>query len=259
MRGFAYSGAEWLTERLCAAYQSGELQQPEPAPPPIAVPLSPCFNALPELYENSRSLCLAEALAMVRDGLRASSQHAPVRLKLVSLQRAAERKSARLGALCFRLASSSAPDDLRAGGVFLLSSRGHESVLAVVDGREHLRFEVLDTALYRAGFESAHAFAMGAEWTGRCVASVLLQQRCIDTCIKRPKPPFMRALLGYKAATHIRFGEEEEEEAGEEEEEEEEEAEAEAETALSETLPDAKRARLGTAGQLLMVKGTRAR
>ena len=44
-----------------------------------------------------------------------------------------------------------------------------------------------------------------------------------------------------------------------EEEEEEEEAEAEAETALSETLPDAKRARLGTAGQLLMVKGTRAR
>ena len=30
----------------------------------------------------------------------------------------------------------------------------------------------------------------------RCVASVLAQQRCADACLRQPKPPFMRSLLG---------------------------------------------------------------
>ena len=36
----------------------------------------------------------------------------------------------------------------------------------------------------------------------RCVASVLTQQRCADACLRQPKPPFLRSLLGALAAYH---------------------------------------------------------
>ena len=36
----------------------------------------------------------------------------------------------------------------------------------------------------------------------RCVASVLTQQRCADACLRQPKPPFLRSLLGAFAAYH---------------------------------------------------------
>ena len=83
--------------------------------------------------------------------------------------------------------------------------------------------EVSDAALVRLG--GAAALAAGSLWSARCVphlpytsrtspvhllyisctsrrcvASVLTQQRCADACLRQPKPPFMRSLLGAFAA-----------------------------------------------------------
>ena len=197
------NGAEFLTEKLCAAYAAGDLSKPEHMPPPSlhSVPPPQSFNSLGDLYDSARALCLTEAMAMVRDGLRGSHSKpsASIRLKMDYVQRAADRKSAKLGAMCFKIGGGGASaDDLRAGSVFLLRSRlARDALLGVIDGRDTLRFEVLDTSLHALCEQGdGAAVVTDSPWMGTCVASVLLQQRCIDTCIRQPKLPFVRALLG---------------------------------------------------------------
>ena len=68
-RGRPPNGAEWLTDRLCVAHAANQLQEPaqqlsSTTPPPVA------FKNLSDMYEHSRSMALAEAMAIVREGLR---------------------------------------------------------------------------------------------------------------------------------------------------------------------------------------------
>ena len=122
----------------------------------------------------------------------ASSKRA-IHLCLEGVQRSHERTSARLASLSFRLHESQtradANDDLRAGNVSCCTALSRVSTLAVVDGRDTSNFELLDSSIQH--FEPS-SLREGSEWSAVAVCSVLLQQRCIDTCMRRPSPPFMK-------------------------------------------------------------------
>ena len=214
----APNGAEFLTTRLCSAYENGELSPCSSQPLPPLLPTA--FGDVRGYYMAMQQLIIDEAFAMVADGLTSAHGRAPLRLSLDEALRATEsrdRSSSSLGYLCFTQQQQhgsrawAAEDRMRAGGVFLVASHGTE-LLGVVDGRANLQLEVLDEALARC---PARALQAGAAWTATPVGSVLVQQRCTDVSLKRPMLPFMRQLLGGpppKLATHIRFDEQEEEE-----------------------------------------------
>eukprot|EP00965_Chrysotila_dentata_P177959 5878627-Pleurochrysis_carterae.AAC.2 len=63
-------------------------------------------------------------------------------------------------------------------------------------------FEVLGDALDHVGDT---LLRQGSCWQAHAVASVLLEQRCAEVCLRRPSPPFIAALLGMRQPTHIKF------------------------------------------------------
>ena len=215
-RGRPPNGIEWLTIQLCKAFEAHVLSEPEQAW--AAAPLPPAFGSPAELYSTMKALVLDEAFAMVREGLTSRKRAVTLRVRIDTTLRASDR-GARLGALSVTAVGASAPDlssALRSGSVFCLSC-GEYQVLAVVDGRSQDGFgkcllEVSDAALVR--LTSAGALSGGSLWTARCVASVLTQQRCADVCLRQPKVPFMRNLLGARPSCHIRFDGDGEADAG---------------------------------------------
>ncbi|KAL1518726.1 hypothetical protein AB1Y20_003013 [Prymnesium parvum] len=213
------SGAEWLTTQLCAAHHDGSLTS-TPLPDPTPSPIDTYADAA-SFYATMRQFVYAEAFTKVREAVAAASTHTTpsrarttgaLELRLQRVLRAEEHGSRRLAALRFsrpalaapRHGSGSAPSRLalRAGSVFLLAPRASRStLLAVIDGRQAddsadadgaLQFEVLDAALDGAG-EGALRTWPPMWWEARGVESVLLEQRCIDCCLRRPAPPFLRA------------------------------------------------------------------
>ncbi|KAL1518727.1 hypothetical protein AB1Y20_003013 [Prymnesium parvum] len=226
------SGAEWLTTQLCAAHHDGSLTS-TPLPDPTPSPIDTYADAA-SFYATMRQFVYAEAFTKVREAVAAASTHTTpsrarttgaLELRLQRVLRAEEHGSRRLAALRFsrpalaapRHGSGSAPSRLalRAGSVFLLAPRASRStLLAVIDGRQAddsadadgaLQFEVLDAALDGAG-EGALRTWPPMWWEARGVESVLLEQRCIDCCLRRPAPPFLRVLLGQREhGTHTRF------------------------------------------------------
>ena len=216
------SGAQYLTTRLCAAFEDDQLhaRADHQALPPT---LPHAFAEERSYYSSMVQLVLDEAKAMVADGLASSrsSRAAHTRLTLENVARAsAHGGGGGLGCMCFEQPrQSSEGDRIRAGSVFLLRSISFGvELLAVVDGRTTTcQLECSDGALARCAHHiderfSGNAFQPGSVWAATPIASVLVQQRCIDVCLRRPVPPFMQQLLGGpppKLATHTRFVDEE--------------------------------------------------
>ena len=216
------SGAQYLTTRLCAAFEDDQLhaRADHQALPPT---LPHAFAEERSYYSSMVQLVLDEAKAMVADGLASSrsSRAAHTRLTLENVARAsAHGGGGGLGCMCFEQPrQSSEGDRIRAGSVFLLRSISFGvELLAVVDGRATTcQLECSDGALARCAHHiderfSGNAFQPGSVWAATPIASVLVQQRCIDVCLRRPVPPFMQQLLGGpppKLATHTRFVDEE--------------------------------------------------
>ena len=217
------SGAQYLTTRLCAAFEDDQLhaRADHQALPPT---LPHAFAEERSYYSSMVQLVLDEAKAMVADGLASSrsSRAAHARLTLENVVRAsAHGGGGGLGCMCFEQPrQSSEGDRFRAGSVFLLRSISFGvELLAVVDGRATTcQLECSDGALARCAhhiderYSGGNAFQPGSVWAATPVASVLVQQRCIDVCLRRPVPPFMQQLLGGpppKLATHTRFVDEE--------------------------------------------------
>jgi hypothetical protein len=218
------SGAQYLTTRLCAAFEDDQLhaRADHQALPPT---LPHAFAEERSYYSSMVQLVLDEAKAMVADGLASSrsSRAVHARLTLENVVRAsAHGGGGGLGCMCFEQPrQSSEGDRFRAGSVFLLRSISFGvELLAVVDGRATTcQLECSDGALARCAHHidervgsHCNAFQPGSVWAATPVASVLVQQRCIDVCLRRPVPPFMQQLLGGpppKLATHTRFVDEE--------------------------------------------------
>ena len=216
------SGAQYLTTRLCAAFEDDQLhaRADHQALPPT---LPHAFAEERSYYSSMVQLVLDEAKAMVADGLASSrsSRAAHTRLTLENVARAsAHGGGGGLGCMCFEQPrQSSEGDRIRAGSVFVLRSISFGvELLAVVDGRTTTcQLECSDGALARCAHHiderfSGNAFQPGSVWAATPIASVLVQQRCIDVCLRRPVPPFMQQLLGGpppKLATHTRFVDEE--------------------------------------------------
>ena len=173
------SGAAWLTLHLCDAHAK-DAGLTEPSAP--THPLPPTFARAEHMYSSWRQLVLLEALAIVREGLRRCRKHERgLELALEGARGPERRGPPGLGALSFSSSSRVPSAEVRPGGVFLLSSpaaRG-ASLLAVVDGRESMQFEVLNHSLDAL---PPAALERGAAWRARSVACVLLQQRCADAC-----------------------------------------------------------------------------
>lgn len=213
------SGAQYLTTRLCAAFEDDQLhaRADHQALPPT---LPHAFAEERSYYSSMVQLVLDEAKAMVADGLASlrSSRAAHARLTLENVVRAsAHGGGGGLGCMCFEQPrQSSEGDRFRAGSVFLLRSISFGvELLAVVDGRATTcQLECSDGALARCAhhIDERYSIQPGSVWAATPVASVLVQQRCIDVCLRRPVPPFMQQLLGGpppKLATHTRFVDEE--------------------------------------------------
>ena len=191
--------------QLCKAHETGVLSQPEA--PWGAASLPATFLSSAVLYSSMKQMVLDEAMSMVRSGLRSHDRQKPLRLRLNDALRAADR-GARLGGLSVTAVGASTSECanmLRAGSVLCLSI-GSTHILAVVDGRSQdgvgsCLLEVASSALERA----ASLLREGSVWIARCVASVLLQQRCADACLRQPGVPFMHQLLGGRASSHVRF------------------------------------------------------
>ena len=220
------NGAETLTSQLTAQHEDALLRhggaralpllKPHGDGAPAALPLPSSFADPRAYFASMQSMVFDEAVAMVNDGLQ-QRRRPGTKLVLSEVLRVADTHSAvSLGRMSFEpsgAGSTSAKEDrvTRTGSVVLLESRSgsEQSVLAVVDGRSsRLRFEVHERSLLRVERAAAAALATRAVWTATPIASVLVQQRCIDVCLRRPKPPFMRSLLGGAPptrGTHTRF------------------------------------------------------
>ena len=202
------NGAEWLTLRLCEAYELGVLTT-QPEAPWASSPLPPTFASSKDLFGCMLQMIRDEAFAMAREGLRARSGGCRLRLEAVL---SPKDRGSRLGALSFRLVSRSggeARGKLLCAGSVLCLTCGNVELLAVVDGRSvsaseegsFAAVELSQAALTRV----SDSLVEHSLWSARPVASVLAQQRCVDACLRQPTPPFFRWLLGAKPSVHIRF------------------------------------------------------
>ena len=141
------SGAQYLTTRLCAAFEDDQLhaRADHQALPPT---LPHAFAEERSYYSSMVQLVLDEAKAMVADGLASSrsSRAAHTRLTLENVARAsAHGGGGGLGCMCFvQPRQSSEGDRFRAGSVFLLRSISFGvELLAVVDQPDLLRRDAL--------------------------------------------------------------------------------------------------------------------
>lgn len=232
-RARSLSGPEIVNSALCSAHHERRLL-PQPPRPACAPPPPARFRSASEYFSFIQTTVLDEARALISDALRAREgrrERAGVMLRLGQLHHSAGRPLASLQFCVMQrrargdvrggggpaAVATSAFSDLRPGGVFLLRPQGGTEILAVVDGRSSSPaepvFEVNSVALASCG-EGLGGGVNGSDigeqaersWEAWYVASVLVSQRCVDVCQRRPSTqPILNSLLGGVQSTHIRF------------------------------------------------------